>query len=296
MRAIFTALIISLSTLCAWQSAAWSQKLVNQEFRPFVAEVTAENVNVRAGQSINFERLCQLDQGDEVVVVGKQFSWYKIQLPATAKSYVSKEYVQYLGQNAGGITADTVNIRAGAGIHHTVVGYFSRGEQVYILEDLEEWYRIEPVPESYGWIAEEYLAFKSKDTSTFLLKRAPTPMIDEEVAEDVAEVEVATDEEVQDIRAELPFLVLEKLDKLKPKHQGIISVQGTVKSHEDIGSHGIFFAIVTDGKPVCYVQGVNHLLGRFIGQEVSVEGVVNDELYDRYSAPVVTVIKVRLIL
>src|SRR3989338_1380173 len=63
-----------------------------QESFPFLAEAINERVNVRAGQSQNFEKLCQLEKGEEVIVVGKDFSWYKIQLPSRTHVYVSDKY------------------------------------------------------------------------------------------------------------------------------------------------------------------------------------------------------------
>jgi SH3-like domain-containing protein len=165
LRTIFRSLILCLGlSLCFAQGGGVHAQ---QEFFPFLAEVTGDQVNVRSGQSANFERLCQLKKGDEVVVLEKGYSWYKIQMPPTAKSFVSKKYVQYLGPNAGGVTAERVNIRAGAGIHYTVLGQLAKGEQIYIEEELDEWYRIAPVAESYGWVTEKFLSFKSSNVDEY---------------------------------------------------------------------------------------------------------------------------------
>jgi len=59
---------------------------------PFLAESTGDNVNVRAGQSANFERLCQLSEGEEVVVLDKEYSWYKIQTALTATKQIRSKY------------------------------------------------------------------------------------------------------------------------------------------------------------------------------------------------------------
>jgi len=111
-RIVFLSLFIYLSL--AASGPPGDVAFAQQEFFPFLAEVTGDRVNVRSGQSANFERLCQIDKGEEIVVEGKEFSWYKVRLPSSAKSFVSKKYVQFLGQNAGGVIADRVNIRAGA--------------------------------------------------------------------------------------------------------------------------------------------------------------------------------------
>src|ERR1044071_6373446 len=63
---------------------------------PFVAEVNSDQVNVRAGQSSNFEKVYQLAKNDQVVVVNQSYSWYKIRLPKLAKSFIADKYVKLL--------------------------------------------------------------------------------------------------------------------------------------------------------------------------------------------------------
>ena len=250
-----------------------------QETFPFLAEVTGDQVNVRAGQSANFERVCQLNKGDEVVVVEKGYSWYKIQLPPASKSFVSRNHVQYLGQNAGGIISDRVNIRAGAGIHHTVLGQLAKGEQVFIEGELDEWYCIRPVAESYGWVADQFLAFKSNDVTGYRLSAYSRPSIDDKLWEPVEEqVEVQAEEAAEEPAIEN------------------FSAIGYVEEYQDKDNDGIRYRIVENGRPVCYVQGVNHMLGRFIHYKVSVEGTVNNKLRSKYAYPVISVSSVRLML
>jgi len=155
LRIVILSLVVLLSLQVhgSHGGIVWAQ----EHLPPFLAESTGDHVNVRAGQSANFEKLCQLSKGEEVVIFGKEYSWYKIQLPLSAKSFVSKDYVQFLGLNAGGITATDVNIRAGAGIHHTILGRLAKGDQIYIREEFDEWYRIEPVAKSYGWVSQKLL-------------------------------------------------------------------------------------------------------------------------------------------
>ncbi len=256
-----------------------------QESFPFLAEITGDQVNVRAGQSANFERLCQLGKGTEVIVLEKGYSWYKIQLPSSAKSFIHKDYVQFLGQNAGGVLGDNVNIRAGAGVHYTVLGQLTKGEQVFIEEDLEEWYRIQPVLGSYGWVAEGFLTFKSSDVAAYETAVAEKIIIDlgkPQLAE--AEEPEAKEPEVEDVK-----------DAVKKDTKTFYAV-GYAEAYEDDKNDGIRYTITAGGRPVCYVQGANHMLGRFKNLRVSVEGTVNQKLQSKYAYPVIIVSKVRLML
>jgi uncharacterized protein YgiM (DUF1202 family) len=257
----------------------------DQENFPFLAEVTADHVNVRAGQNANFERLCQLNKGDEIVVLEKGFSWYKIQLPPSAKSYVHKEYIQFLGQNAGGVTGDRINIRAGAGVHHTILGQLTKGEQIFIEEDLEEWYRIQPVVGSYGWVSDQFLSFKSNDVSEYEAAVAAKTFVDIEKLEPVE-----ADKPVEDDRKE----VVEK-EVVQSEIKSFYAV-GYVEEYKDENNDDIHYKIVASGRPVCYVQGQNHILGRFKNLRVAVEGTVNQKFQSKYTHPVIIVSKVRLML
>ena len=270
-----------------------------QEFFPFLAEITGDQVNVRSGQSANFERLCQLKKGDEVVVLEKGYSWYKIQLPVTAKSFVSKDYVQYLGQNAGGVIAGRVNIRAGAGTHYTVVGQLAKGEQVYIEEELDEWYRITPVAESHGWVADKFISFKSNDVSEYRSKAYLRPSVDEELWKPAAEQPKEKKEEVVEDQVVEKKILEEKISEEQISEEPAaknFSVVGYVEKYEDNDNDGIHYKIVEKGRTVCYVQGVNHMLGRFTHHKVSVEGTINKKLQSQYAYPVIVVSRVRLML
>ncbi len=138
-----------------------------QEFYPFVAGVTADNVHIRSGQSDNFESLLKVDAGQQLVVVDKSYSWYKIELPEEAKSFVSSEFVLRLQEGQGLVTANRLNIRSGAGPRHSVLGQLNEGQEVEILEEKEHWLRIRPVDGTYGWVSEDFVAFKSKDVKAF---------------------------------------------------------------------------------------------------------------------------------
>ena len=284
LRIIFRTLILCLSLQMGfgYTDSVYAQ----QKFFPYLAEATGDQVNVRSGQSSNFERLCQLSKGDEVVVLEKGYSWYKIQLPPAARSFVSKEYVQYLGQNAGGVIAEKVNIRAGAGIHFTVLGQLAKGEQIFIEEELDEWYRIKPVAESYGWVGEKFLSFKLNDVREYRAKAYARPFVEEELFKPVL---VAEEEEFVEVSA-----IEEQAVGKRATEE--FSAVGYVEDYEDKDDDGIQYKIVVNGRPVCYVQGVNHMLGRFMHHKVSVEGAVNKKLQSKYAYPVLIVSKVRLML
>jgi SH3-like domain-containing protein len=133
---------------------------------PFLAEVKSDKVNIRAGQSPNFEPLGLLKRGDTIIVVAKEYSWYKVRLPKTAKSFISEKYVKLLSDQEGEITGSRVNVRAAANVNNTALAQLSAGSKVKIVQKKEDWYQIEPVEDSFGWVAQELLEFKTNDFAT----------------------------------------------------------------------------------------------------------------------------------
>ena len=56
------------------------------------------------------------------------------------------------------VVATRLNVRAGPGAEHAVVGKLAQGEQVRVLEEMSGWKRIRPDAGGLeGWVAGEYL-------------------------------------------------------------------------------------------------------------------------------------------
>lgn len=56
------------------------------------------------------------------------------------------------------VVANRLNVRAGPGAEHPVVGKLARGEQVRVLEEESGWKRVRPDAGGLeGWVAGEYL-------------------------------------------------------------------------------------------------------------------------------------------
>ncbi len=156
----FTLYFISILLL-----PAFAQNQKENSF-PFVGEITTDRVNIRAGANTNFEKVGILNKGDQVFVLEASYHWYKIKNPSSVENYVIKKYVNKIDEGEGEIVTDGVNVRARAGVENTAVAQLSKGTRVKILEEVKDWYRIEPPQESFGWISDQFVVFKSKDVSS----------------------------------------------------------------------------------------------------------------------------------
>lgn len=127
-----------------------------------VVNVTT-NLRVRKSPSTTAEVEGYLLNGEEVDIIGESGDWYKVNFKGKT-GYVSKEYIKKIGstseekpnqptppsnnENTTVSKGKVVNIssqlriRAGAGTSYATVGYLRNGEEVEIIGESNEWYKI----------------------------------------------------------------------------------------------------------------------------------------------------------
>ena len=254
-----------------------------EERFPFLAEVSVPSVNIRAGEHLNFEKLGRLTKGQQVIVVGKDYSWYKIKLPVDAKSYVSQDFVLLVNSQTGVVKSERVNIRAGAGANFTVLGQLKKGTTVKILEKLDGWYRIEAIEGTWGWISQQYLTFKSNQIPSTV------PLIGN--TEETVTKKIPPVAEIQEIKSSTVVSA--------QKAPGTISVIGRVENlNEGIFSDDIRHKLITDDHTIYYLQGYKNVLDEFSSYQVQIEGNIPKEKGPQHLSPypVIVVSKINLIL
>ena len=140
-----------------------------EEKLPRIGFIKNDLSNVRAGDNINYEILCKLKKGDPVKLIGKRYSWYKIDLPRNAYVYIKDDYVDLdheKGEKIGKVNTVRVNLRAGPGTKHSILGQVSKPESLRVISKEEGgWYRIEPPQGASGWVHSNQIAlsFVEKD-------------------------------------------------------------------------------------------------------------------------------------
>lgn len=154
----------------------WTFGYADEHF-PFLAEVSKKSVNIRAGANTNFERLDQLSQGQEIVVLAKSFDWYKVQLPATAKAFIRADYLKITQQPLAELTGDKVHIRAAANSDAASLGFVKKGEKVKLIAQVNEWWQIEAPIQAAGWIRQDFLTLKSQKVPEALMTRQVTTAV-----------------------------------------------------------------------------------------------------------------------
>ena len=234
---------------------------------PYVGIVNSKNVNVRAGQSLNFARLGQLKQGEEVVVLGESYGWLEIRLPRRFDVYIHQDYLTDIGQNIGKVTGKRVNVRSSDVLENSMVlGQARKGELVRIKERKGDWYQIEPILETHGWVSKGFVDFHS----------AQLPSL--------SKIETAVRNITKRAVAPAPALPPPSAE----------SIAGIVQLLDNPVSLDIRHQIVAKDNTVYYLEGYRRILDGFLNQKVSIEGAKQGK--PKSAHPVLLVEKIELVL
>ncbi len=254
-----------------------------QESFPFLAQVISERVNIRAGQSQNFEKLCQLDKGEEVVVVGKDFSWYKVQIPPGTPVYVSDKYVRLISDMEGEITGDRVNVRPSAKVESTILGQVEKGSRVRVLEKISGWYKIAPPSRVFGWVADGLLTFKSRDIAAYHPKehaREGSPVAGGGKGASAVS-------QSQQTLAPTPA-------SGGPENVSITGVLRLLPPRQD--NIDVSYELLIRNKPAYFIQGPRAMFDDFARYTVIIDGILNADLEKQFLKPVLNAARIQLVL
>jgi SH3-like domain-containing protein len=240
---------------------------------PFLGEITENDVNIRAGQSVSFDKVGRLAEKDTIVVVEKSYNWYKIKLPSRASSYVHAKYVNPLGDNIGEITGERLNIRAGPGVQYSPLGQLEKGTLVRLLDQKDEWYRIEPAERSYGWVMDKFVRFVSRDIPAPLVVQRPSRSIYKKNSSAVSP------EAAQDHKEQV----------------GILSAVGVVQGlGEHVLSSDIRHRLVSEDQKIYNLKGYRSIIDGFLHHKVAIEGAFQADVQAK--DPVILVTRISLVL
>lgn len=122
--------------------------------------VVTSGLNVRTSPSLSSEVIGSLVKGSQVAVTSQSNGWAQIQFNGSS-SWVSTDYLQFPNQsgqqnssNAVAIvTASTLSIRDTASLNGQQIGQVFKGEKFTLLEETNNWVKIEYQPGKTGWAA-----------------------------------------------------------------------------------------------------------------------------------------------
>jgi uncharacterized protein YgiM (DUF1202 family) len=301
----FFILIIGILLLSV---AGYSQ---DNEF-PFKGKITSNNVKLRAGYNENFTALKNLKKDEELIVVDRYFCWYQVKLPNDVYCYISKAYVN----DQGLVTANSLNIRAGAGEKYHILGKLKKGEPVFIVGTEGDWYKIVPPEGASGWVSEDYLekiapiqvadipkaqpavnqAFKSRE----IIDYDRLPKIESQNLQNYTTEEINTyilayntflgrypnSKYTDEIKYKVNLLNIKlnnKQDEIittldaKIRPEEVIEVSGTLRDLGRIYGTQATHKLKIKGRSKYYLESTNIDLDKYVYKKVKITGVIKDE-------------------
>jgi len=189
-------LLLSCIVVLGLTAAGWTQEDVNLPVtteaasavsaapKPFVAEVTANDVYIRSGPGTQNYHCGKLFDGDRVQVTKAESGWSCIVPPPGCFSWIAMQYVSINLENPtmGIVTGNNVGVYAGSdyvlpmnSISKQMV--LNRGQNVRLLsEEKDEYYKIAPPEGAHLWISSQFVRPLQPTAPTPPVKiEAPTP-------------------------------------------------------------------------------------------------------------------------
>ncbi len=237
------------------------------EHFPFLAEVSKESVNVRAGPNTNFEKVDKLTKDSRVIVSGRSYEWFKVEPLPSTKAYIRCDYLKLNeGSNIAVVQGDRVNVRASFNSNASSLGQVTKGTLVKVMEQTEGWCRLEPMSGIAVWIHQDFLVKVSDEIPVSLL----TPVIQPPVV-------------VKEVKEDAARVVTQR-----------VALQGRLKSIAASGDTHVTYQITIDDITY-YLQDVPQM-SLFADRVVTVEGVVVPDPDKKFAYPVVKINTISLLL
>ncbi|MGM9950994.1 MAG: SH3 domain-containing protein [Lysinibacillus sp.] len=164
--------------VAGWLTKANTKAGQNEAQRIIISQVNA--LNVRAEPSLSSTVLTQLSSGAEASYIKSENDWVQIQYGSTT-GWVSSQYVTVkelskkaanekvetsIAGDAFTVTVDAVNVRKNADLTSKRIGVAYRGEQFKVLEQSDNWVRIQYKDNKEGWIYKFYGSFVEKEVKS----------------------------------------------------------------------------------------------------------------------------------
>ncbi|UQX54319.1 SH3 domain-containing protein [Cytobacillus pseudoceanisediminis] len=139
-------------------------------------KITANSLNVRNRPSLNSDVIGKLNSGETVAVISQNDSWTEISFSGNA-GWISSQYIavqssqseskpkQSASGKTGTVTATSLTVRNKGSLNGKPIGSVTKGQTFPILEQADNWAKIEYQTGSYGWVASWFIDITAEKNS-----------------------------------------------------------------------------------------------------------------------------------
>lgn len=155
-----------------WVSKDYIETDKEKETEILTGKITASSLNVRKAPSLNSDVLGQIKKGETVPVYSEKNEWVEIGFQSE-RAWISREYIKLNKENekkndsqkknkelsgyTGTVTAASLNVRDSNSLDGKVIASISKGESLKILEEKNNWVKLEIESGENGWVAGWYV-------------------------------------------------------------------------------------------------------------------------------------------
>lgn len=257
-----------------------------EDFEPFSGEVTSDNINMRCDSTITAQTICRLSRGDAVEVVSGLYEWYKIRLPKNSPLFIKKDFVVLSDDKTARVSVDNVNVRMNPDAASAILGRVNKGETVNIHGLEGEWYRIEPVKNSFGWIHKKFIkknelpAEKPLEPEGPKLQEAQTELdeksaaIDKIISDIKTEIKIEAEKLAEKTVAEVVQKPAEKEQPLPAAGDNSVSLEGILKPYGKVFKRAATHKLATKDGKIFLLRGDTAKLNALTYRNVKIRGKI----------------------
>ena len=147
-----------LSPIAFGEDAAATQDEMAKQ--PWLGQINANAVFIRSAAREDAYPVTKLDKGTQVTIVGMKFKWLKIVPPEGSFAYVPKAWVDRRGNGNVGRASRELIAKVGSNLMEVKTAPMAKidqGQDVQILGEKDEYYKIKPPEGSYLYIAQQFV-------------------------------------------------------------------------------------------------------------------------------------------
>jgi N-acetylmuramoyl-L-alanine amidase len=139
--------------------------------------ISTDTVNVRSGPGLSYPNIMTVKRGEQYQIVKEKDDWIEIKLSFGQTGWIvnwlvtkddeasSGPEATSTGSKIAKVNTDQLRIRSGPGTSFPMIASLNQGQEVTILDQNENWYKIS----SYfgeGWVIREFLDIQTSDNTT----------------------------------------------------------------------------------------------------------------------------------
>jgi N-acetylmuramoyl-L-alanine amidase len=140
------------------------------------AVVNTDTLNIRKGPSSSSTIVGKLTKGTSVTILSKQNNWAEVSY-LKVKGWVNAKYLNNQSDAVkttakappsmlkGTVTASSLSVRSSASLNSSIVGKVTKGQSFSIIEESNNWMKVEYQSGKFGWVAGWYLDQTNKTQS-----------------------------------------------------------------------------------------------------------------------------------